>query len=317
MLEDIIYTLLSTDYKKDIIPILFTNKSLYNNIILWNKIVNMPVGKRNFTLLMYFAVCNNYKRVKFLLESGANVNLQDGKKFSVLLYALGASVDKSGVHVCSKCNLKIIEELCKYKINLNLLDNNSDNCIFIAIKLKYSAALNILLNYDFNINHKNNNNYTVMSLAIYYLNFDACYKLWKKGADINSVDNDNHSFLMCAIMTKQSDEIIEEILKNKVDVNIVTIKQGYSALMYAILKSSIYIIKLLIVYGADVNKIDNKETSTLMFAIKENNIEIIKFLCDNKVDIKYKGSNNLDAIYIARKCGYKDIENELKKRLKN
>jgi ankyrin repeat protein len=151
MLEDIIYTLLSSDYKKDIIPILFINKSLYNNNILWNKIVNKPVGKRNFTLLMYFAACNNYKRVKFLLESGANVNIQDGKKFSVLLYALGASVDKSGVHVCSKCNLKIIEELCKYNINLNLLDNNSDNCIFIAIKLKYSAALNLLLNYDFDI----------------------------------------------------------------------------------------------------------------------------------------------------------------------
>lgn len=313
-LESVIYSLLSNGFQKDIMPILFTKKSLYNNHLLWNKIVNKVYMKKNSTLLMYYAINNRYERFKFILDSGAYINNIDDENQTAMRYAISANGDNSS-HKCIECNLKIIEYLCDKNINLNILDNNLENDIFYAIYMNCNIeAFKILCKYDFNINHKNKDNKTAMSLAIEYNNIDMCYQLWKKGADINSVDKDNHTFLMVAINNNDNYEMIEEILKEINNINVCD--NSGSALKYAIIREDIKLIKLLISYKANVNSIDNYGFSCLMWAIAKKNVEIVNILCDNKVNINY---SNLDmnAIKYSQKLKLPDIEKVLRKRLRN
>ena len=119
---------------------------------------------------------------------------------------------------------------------------------------------------------------------------------------------------MTAIYNNMNYEIIEEILKNKPNINALDI-HGCSALNYAICNENINVVKLLIAYKADVNSINIRGESCLMYAIVKKNVEIINILCDNKVNINYRNLG-FDAIKYANKLQYDDIEKLLKKRLR-
>jgi ankyrin repeat protein len=275
MLESIVYYTQVNGFQKDIIPILFTNKSFYNNPFLWNKIIN---NKRNLTPLMNASFINKASRVKFLLDAGANVNLIDNSHQTALLYAFCGKT-KHSPHNCEDCNLKIIESLCKNNMNLNHLDIDGENVIMNAIKLGYTNAIKIFCKYDFDINYKNSEGKTVMELAIENNRPEMCYHLWKKGADINSVDHKNHTFLMTLVYNDSSTyEMIEDVLKHKPYVNAID-NNGNTALMYAHLNTSIDIVKLLIKYNADVSY-------SIVNAIFNNNNKVVKELCEltNKLD---------------------------------
>ena len=311
-LETIIYSLFSTGYQDDILPILLTNKSVYNSHFLWSIIINKSITKFKSTLLMNSAIENNYNRVKFILECNPNINLTDNDKNNALIYAF-SGLDNTN-NKCEDCNLNIIEALCKNNINLDQTCDKLETPIFYAIRKDYDKAVEILCNYNFNINHKNKDNKTAMSLAIELNNVNMCYYLWKKGANINTIDNKYHTFLMTAVYNELDYEKIEEIIKHKPLINALDIN-GCSALNYAIKKKNIKLIKLLINNKADVNSVNTIGESCLMYAVAENNIEIINILCDNKVNINYISNLKESAIKYAKKFNYNDIEKLLKTRL--
>jgi ankyrin repeat protein len=313
-LETIINTILYTDFQKDVRPILLTNKSFYNNSILWNRVVNKIKTKNNTTLLMEYALNNKYDRFKFLLDSGANIHMVDINNHNVMFYALSGNGDET-THRCEACNLSIIKELCENNFNLNNFDENLETPIFHAIRKFHNKAIKLFCNYDFDIRHKNIDNKSAMSLAIEYFNAKICYDLWKKGGDINSIDNKSRTFLMVAIAHHSSYEIIEEIVKNQNSINIRDVK-GCNALKYAILAENINVIKLLLSNKADVNSVDNKGISCLMSAIYEKNVEIINILCDYNVNIEYR-NNKIDAIKLCIQLNFYDGEKVLKYRLAN
>lgn len=308
MLENIIYTLLTNGFHKDTLPILFTTKNLYYNTVLWNKIVNIPFKiKKNYnTLLIHFTVANNYSRVKFLIESGANVNFKDKYNYIALNYAVGNI--EEGQHNCSTCRNNIIEALCQ--------NSNIDNTmvVFEALLFNNIEALTILCKYDFNINAKNLLGKTALALAIELGQPECCYELWKKGADINNTDAFGHTLLMTAVSMGLEYKYVEEIIKFIPDKINVKDNEGFSALSYAIKTNDKDIFKLLIKSGADINAINNKNLSILMLTIMNNNIDLVKILCDNKVNIRYEYEPRRNAIGLAMGLKYKDIEKELKYR---
>jgi len=307
-LESTIYYMISTGFQKDVKPILLTNKSFYNNPFLWNKIINKPIQNKT-TLLMSYAINNNYDRFKFLLDCGADINMVDSNNYNVLIYALCGN-DKNTTHKCESCNLKIIEEI----LNSPQEIKNIEKSIYYAIQIDYLEAIKLICKYDFNINYNYKNYGNLMTIAIERNNANICYELWKKGTDINSVDSKYHTFLMTAIYNNMNYEIIEEIVKNKPNINALDIN-GCSALNYAISNENIDVVKLLISNKADINSINIRGESCLMYAIGKKNVEIINILCDNKVNINYRNLG-FDAIKYANKLQYDDIEKLLKKRLR-
>jgi len=275
MFDNIIYYTQYCGFHEDTIPALFINKSIYNNPFLWNKIIN---NKRNFTPLMNACFVNKLSRVNFLLNAGANVNQFDNNRQTALLYAFYGN-SKQSLHNCKDCNLQIIENLCKNKINLYHLDIDGENAIITAIKLGYTKAIKIFCNYDFDITHKNSEGNNAMVMAIENNYPEICYYLWKKGACINTVDNKKHTFLMTLVYNDSSTyEMIEDVLKHKPDINAID-NNGNSALMYAYNNTSIDIVKLLLKYNADI-------FYALTNAIINNNNKIVEEFC--------KLTNNID-----------------------
>lgn len=319
MLDDVIYTILSTGYQKDVIPILLTNHTYYNNHILWSKIANKRFAK-NHTLLMIYTIFNNYERVKFLLNAGANVNLFDINNITAISYAVLALENNKISHKCKNCNIKIVKEICKKNVNLNIYNTNLENAFYLAAKTRKKEILDFLIDYEFtkkeskyDINHKNIENKTLMSVSIEFSMFDLSYELWQQGADINSTDHKNRTFLMAAIIVNEPLDVIKELLDGSADVNIID-DFSSSALTYAIVKkSSDDIIKLLIQYGANINFIDKYNIPILGYLINHNSYPIIKYLYDNKykIDKKYRSLN----MNLAKKIGNKLIEKLIVKML--
>jgi ankyrin repeat protein len=269
MLESIVYYTQCNGFQEDVIPILFTNKSFYNNPFLWNKIIN---NRRRLTPLMNASFINKLTRVNFLLNAGANVNISDGSNQTALLYAFCGRT-KYSPHKCKDCNINIIKGLCNNNINLNILDKDGENPIMNAIQLGYPEAVKIFCNYNFDINHKNSHGKTAMVLAIENNQPEICYYLWKKGADINTVDDKKHTFLMTLVYNDRSTyEMIEDVLQHYNLINAID-DNGNSALMYAHKNTSIDIVKLLIKYNADV-------CYSLVNAIYNNNTKIVDELCN-------------------------------------
>jgi ankyrin repeat protein len=158
MLENVIEILLSSDFYRDIIPIMLINQEFYNNPYLWNKIVNRTYYKSK-TLLMMYAINNNLPRSRFLIEAGTNLDLVDSENRSAMIYALAGNAENAP-HQCKQCNLAIIEEMCKKQINLDIIDNDKETAIFYALRMKHFDALNILCKYNFNVNYKNKDGIT-------------------------------------------------------------------------------------------------------------------------------------------------------------
>jgi ankyrin repeat protein len=311
MLDTIIYYVQHNGFQKDTIPILFTNKSFYNNHYLWHKIVNL---KHTLTPLMCASYNINYDRVKFLLDSGAYVNTLDSSKQPALLYTLTAFKQlPDNCTKCPNCNhkrneiIKIINELCECNQNLNILTITLDNMVMFAIKLNFIEAIEIFCKYDFDINHKNINGKTAMSIAIANISPLICYYLWKKGADINTVDSKKHTFLMTMVYEYNESityEMIEEVLQNNPDMNALD-SNNCNALAYACSSNNLptKIVELLVKYGVDVHV-------TLYWAIDKNKIDYINILCKSKHKIFYD-----DLIKYAKKSKNKVIEKLLIKNL--
>ena len=311
MLDSIIYNVQLNGFYKDTIPILFTNKSYYNNHMLWSMIIN---NKRNVTPLMCAAFNINYDRIKFLLDCGANPNMVDSNNQSALLYTLTKIKEVStDCNKCESCGIKtnniinIINELCIHNANLNIFTELNDNIVMIATRLCFTEAVKIFCNYNFDINHKNINGKTAMSLAIENNCPIISYYLWKKGGDINSVDDKKHTFLMSLASNYNNSvtcDMLEDVLKNKPYINAID-NDNADALLHACMSASIHIIDILLKYGADVH-------NALMYVIFKNNIEYVNILCTTKNLINY----DIMSKY-AKKLKYFEIEKLLKKKSKN
>jgi ankyrin repeat protein len=299
MLDSIVYFVQSNGFHLDTIPILFTNKSFYNNLYLWMMIVN---SKRNLTPLMASAFNNKASRVKFLLEAGANVNMIDNSYQSAILYAFCGNT-KHSPHKCQDCNLEIIKELCNHEINLNLLDIDGENPIMNATRLGYTEAVKIFCEYGFDINYTNVDGKTAMSIAIETNHPEICYYLWKKGADINTIDHKKHSFLMTLIYNNATYEMVEDVLKHNPNIDMLD-ANGANALMYACINGDEDKIELLIRYGADVNY-------PMLGAIFKNKIDVVRMLCVNKSNLDYS-----HMIKYAKKLKHSEIEKLLFQKLK-
>jgi len=314
MLDSIICIVQSNGFSEDTIPILFTNKSFYNNHDLWSMIIN---NKRNFTPLMNATFNNSFERVKFLVDAFANVNMVDASNQCALLYSFCKMKDKFKMYEkckekCTECyqniedNLKILELLCEHKADLNILTQDLDNPVFLAVRLNYAPAIKLFCKYNFDINHINKENDTVMSLAIKINSPIICYYLWKKGANINSVDFKKHSFLITMIYNYKnpiSYEIIEEVLQHNPNINAYDCNNA-NAMIYACMTSSPELVELLIKYGSDVNY-------ALMAGICNNNMDHVKLLCCKNANIDY---NRM--IAQAKKLKFNDIHKFLLQKMK-
>ncbi len=129
----------------------------------------------------------------------------------------------------------------------------------------------------------------------------AAKKYIKEGGKINDKTEAGESVLAYALKSRVDDDMLELLVENGADL-FYTDDEGVSILDFAVTYNNIYMIKLLLEKGKDVNDITRRSGFTpLMAAVCYGRYDILKMLLDAGADINAADSRGLTALGFAKK----------------
>jgi len=164
-MEDLLLEVLTycsnNGYLNEVKPFRNLNTKFRNDNLLWDTIKKVT-NTNNMTFLMYASMTNDLPRVKFLLDRGSDVNIQDIYNRTPLYIVISNykrhQVDKLNIYY------DIIDVLVKNGANINIqcdefktvlmiaYHNRDDNTIMILTRLSYMIdySLKDISGYDTN-----------------------------------------------------------------------------------------------------------------------------------------------------------------------
>jgi len=277
---------------------------------------NEENGKR--TMLMYHCRKGNEERVNFLLHNGGfwSINKQDNHGRTALMFAINyISNNNNNNNIIFNIVEKGLQFQKKYKINLELIDEEGKTALLYAVKKQQHSIVKLLLENGANINFAERGRKT-SSIMYASLNYDTemlnilLSKKYK--ADINATDSQGNNALFfvfekdilpggltSGFYQNRRENSIEKLINNGIDINKRNI-YGKTPLMRASELYDFSILKVLIKNGADVNLQDNNGDTTLFYVV--NNYYDSEHLSDF-----YKYKNRFE--YLLRKQANIDIQN--------
>jgi len=129
--------------------------------------------------------------------------------------------------------------------------------------------------------------------------------LIKNGIDINAQNKNGFTALMVAVIFGKID-IVKLLMENGANINAKT-EEGVTALELAVEEEQIDIVKLLIINGADTNAQDKYGSTPLMTANKKEKIDLVKLLIQNGADVNAKNKDAKTILFLALKTLNKDL----------
>jgi ankyrin repeat protein len=212
---------------------------------------------------LFSAVENNdIKKLKLLLDKGANTNAYDDDGDNVLIDAtLFASID------CMKL-------LLQNKANPNL--KNKYGVAPLMLCVNDMAKMKLLFQYGASINDSSLSGNTALLMACGAgSSYETVKWLLDNGADPLAKRWGNETALMRA--SQYSDTMIIRLLLSKgLDIN--AHPWGFTPLMYAARTANWPAIFCLLNNGADANIMDQTNATILQWAAEQNNLEAVKAL---------------------------------------
>lgn len=133
----------------------------------------------------------NSKKVKELIENGANVNETNEHGSSVLRHAVFNQ------------NFDIIKLLIEKGADVNARDQNGDFLLNDAVGKENLKVIEFLIEKGAKVNEKNEDGTSVLLNAVFFQNFDVIKLLIDKGADVNATDKNGDSVLYKALVSKK------------------------------------------------------------------------------------------------------------------
>jgi ankyrin repeat protein len=151
--------------------------------------------------------------------------------------------------------------------------------------------IHTILKHNPNVNMKDINNRN----ALFYVidsgkgdNADVVISLIKAGINVNEVEKQRGHTPLSLATVKNLKNTVKAILDNKGDPNHVVEPSGNTPLHYAVQNSNLEIVKLLIAAGANINVINNDNTTPISMALNLASTDIYKVLVEeiNRQNIK-------------------------------
>jgi len=170
--------------------------------ILENEIKNNDINIKNaqgLTALMIACrnskICNNMNTIKLLLNSKANVDLQDNCGWSALMMASRYSNSDSSI--------EIVKLLFDHKANVDLQDNYGWSALMIASRYS-NETIKLLLDHKANIDLQNSNGWSALIIASRYSNEKSTIETVKLLLDYKAnVDLQNNNNLNALMLTSR------------------------------------------------------------------------------------------------------------------
>jgi ankyrin repeat protein len=289
----------------------------------------------------------DYKRLKDIIEKDTELNLNifdDQNNYLIHYVLLNDQVD-------------ILKIILKRDIRLDILDIDGRTILHIPIKFNLISILKILLDYNSNligisiIDIKDKLGLTALHYCVILNNFE-CFKLLiKKNSDplirdnqgnnvlhlalkynrsnminylieiinLNFLSNNHETILQLALSYKNI-ELVNTLLKKKINLNNQEQEYGLGAIHQSILNKNVSVTDNIIKSGADINLQDYYGNTALMYAINENLINHVKlFLNYSYLNYNLTNFNGETALHLIFKNydNYNEFKNIIIKLITN
>ncbi|MFN8575858.1 MAG: ankyrin repeat domain-containing protein [Candidatus Sericytochromatia bacterium] len=279
----------------------------------------------------------NLKIIKYLVENGANTNLENNMAKNALTFA------------AEKNNLEVIKFLIEKGSKVADKTNRGVIPLIYSIKNNNFELVKILVENGAEINKTDEDGKTPLMYAAWEENFQIIKYLYENGADLNlkdkfrnetvlmknasvgafevvkfliedlnadfnTLDNEGNNILMAASDLDANLEVVNYLLTKQFNINYQNI-DGYTALLIAAKEDSLEIAKCLVKNGADINLKTNSDISTVMFFAKNGNFEMVKFLVEKGAFLNETDGLENSVLNYAEESGNLELMNYLTKLL--
>ena len=262
------------------------------DITLESYIPNFP--RSDLSLAHVAAFYDALECLIVVLDSGIEVDAVTSDGYTPLMYACANSSLECATYLLSK-KADPNKETQKY--------NRSP--LYFAAYSGSSTLLGLLFDYNAKMPNTLKRDNNPLMAAIQSKHIDCLEILLKRGFKPTFKDGE-FSPLMNAI-NMHLDDAIELLLQKGADVKF-TNSKGNTALVLAIRRNSLPLVKLLLSYGA---KVDTYEVSTMQtplhLACSKGNLEMVKLLVKAGADLKAQDAKQRIATFYAINADVKDI----------
>ncbi len=263
--------------------------------ILLDKGANPNLQNDDFLKSTPLMQCSNYNLVevaKYLIEKGADVNIQDKQNDPVIHWTAYYG------------EYELTKLLLDNKAKTNLKSIHSDGVMHVALKEWQDSIVDLLMSYNVKLNNVSKEQYEIVQAV--KANSLKNLKRTLKSNLVNSKDASGTPILITAASNGNLD-IVKYLLQNGADINNMN-PVGHTALNRAVFFGNEEMAHFLIAQGADVAKTDDRfMLPPLIAAIRKNRNELAKVLIEKGASINaLDGINGMTPIMWA--AGYENKE---------
>jgi ankyrin repeat protein len=216
--------------------------------------------------LIYSIIHKQPLITQFLLEHGANVNIQTSQgesalhvsiqllQYEVVHLLLRFGAERLPYFVLSQNNEKMLQLLNETEA----MPCSEESC-FNHAKKGDLYSLSLTCNKNHNLFESTQQGHSLLHLATYSGNFDLIVYLLNKGLNIDAVDNNSNTALNIAVKFRDYDRIVALLIKRKATLDHKN-AQSRTALTSSLRNGYASIATLLINNGANIHVVDNLHT---------------------------------------------------------
>lgn len=179
------------------------------------------------------------------------------------------------------------------------------NCVFLAVINGELDTARRELDAGADVNKRSNDNKcSPLHYAVLMDNLPMVQLLLEYKADVNITDSGNQTPLhYVSLHSRKKHEICMLLLENGADCNAADI-HGHTPLHLALKKRSLYTVKMLLDYGADITDINRLGMTSLHFAAQNHlHIDVLEFMLDRGFDIERGCNQDFSALFYAAFSG--------------
>ncbi|MBO7454734.1 MAG: ankyrin repeat domain-containing protein [Alphaproteobacteria bacterium] len=279
---------------------------------------------------------NDIQRIKSLLKQKVNIDDQDNNGKTAL------------IHAVEKGNIEIIRELINYgklqsalKVttqglsyaDLNKQDNNGWTALMYAVENGNKEIVKILKNVTANANLQNKQMKTALMIAVEKENLDLVnllvdekvqikgkrgrsgkiisteLKILDSTANPDIPDKNGKTALILAV-EKGNLEIIKKLASYSKELNHED-KTGWTALLLAVANENEEVVEILLKNKAGIDIQNNQGQSPLMLAVSKGNVNLVNLLIEKGADVNARDNDDKTALMFAASSGKEDIVRSL------
>ena len=192
----------------------------------------------------------------------------------------------------------IEKEIVKCNLTPNVLNDDDNIPLFLAVIAGYHDIVFSLLEHGANPNIQDINGNSLLYLTIKAGYYHIASLLLKYGAIQNK---DEESPLLFAVKEGKL-SMVSNILMHGIDLNIQD-KEGNSPLLLAAKAGYYHIASILLEHGANPNIQDKDKNSPLLLAVKDGNQDIVSVLLQHGADPNIQDKDKNSPLFLAAKTG--------------